>query len=47
MQHHASRAREVGVDVQDIVMAIEIGKATRKGAAARMDQYVSAVFKES
>ncbi len=36
----------MGVDVKDIVMAIEIGKATRKGAATRMDQYVSAHFKE-
>ncbi len=46
MQHHAGRAREIGVDVEDIVMAIEIGKATRKGAAARIDQYVSVFYKE-
>lgn len=36
----------MGVDVKDIMMAIEIGKATRKGAAARIDEYVSAHFKE-
>ncbi len=36
----------MGVDVKDIIMAIEIGKATRKGAAARIDEYVSAHFKE-
>ncbi len=36
----------MGVDVKDIMMAIEIGKATRKGAAARIDEYVSAHFKQ-
>lgn len=36
----------MGVDVKDIMMAIDIGKATRKGAATRIDEYVSAHFKE-
>ncbi len=47
MEHHAGRAREIGADDQEIVMAIEIGKSIRKGAAARMDQYVSDAFKAS
>ena len=47
MEHHAGRAREKGADDQDIVMAIEIGKSVRKGAATRMDQYVSNAFTAS
>jgi hypothetical protein len=47
VEHHAGRARENGVDDQEVVMAIEIGKSIRKGAAARMDQYLSKAFKVS
>lgn len=45
MEHHVSWAHANGVDDQDVVMAMEIGKATRKGAAERIDQFISARFK--
>lgn len=45
MEHHTGRARAIGIDEQEIVMAVEIGKSIRKGAAARMDQYISTAFK--
>lgn len=46
MEHHAGRAREGGADEQEISMAIEIGKSVRKGAASRMDNFISTRFKD-
>ncbi|MDA8241490.1 MAG: hypothetical protein M0Z67_14135 [Nitrospiraceae bacterium] len=45
MENHAGRARENGADEREIAMAIEIGKSVRKGSAARMDEFISTVFK--
>jgi len=45
MENHAGRARENGADEHDIIMAIEIGKSVRKGAMARMDEFIAARFK--
>jgi hypothetical protein len=46
VENYAGRARENGADDRDIVLAIEIGKSVRKGAAARMDEFISTQFKE-
>ncbi|MBZ0155027.1 MAG: hypothetical protein K8I29_02285 [Alphaproteobacteria bacterium] len=44
MKYHAGRAREAGVDEQDILEAIEVGKSIRTGSATRMDQFLSKMF---
>ncbi|MCC6347110.1 MAG: carboxymuconolactone decarboxylase family protein [Nitrospirales bacterium] len=44
MKFHAGRAREAGVDEQEIQEAIEVGKSIRTGSATRMDQFLSRMF---
>ena len=41
VQYHLKKAREVGLNEQQIKDAIEVGKMVRKGAASKMDQLVS------
>ena len=38
---NAAKAREDGVDEQEIAEAIEIGKMVRTGAVSKMDKYVA------
>ena len=40
LQTNAARALECGADEQEIATAIEVGKRVRKGAAAKMDEFV-------
>jgi len=41
LQYHIGKALEIGVDEQEIAGAIEVGKAVRKGASAKMDKLIS------
>lgn len=45
LSYHISKAKENGADEQEIGAAIAVAKMVRKGATAKMDQYVSVVFK--
>ncbi len=40
------RARENGVNDEDIMEAIEEGKKIRAGSAARMDKYIPKIVKQ-
>ena len=40
LQYHVSKARASGADDEEIEIAIAVAKAVRKGAAAKMDDYV-------
>jgi AhpD family alkylhydroperoxidase len=44
VEYHARKAAESGVDPQEAAEAIDIGRAVRKGAAARIDQVADAVL---
>jgi AhpD family alkylhydroperoxidase len=41
LQYHAAKARESGADDEELTMAIAVGKAVRKGASARMDDFAA------
>ncbi len=41
LQYHVSKAREAGADDDEIVMAIAVAKAVRKGASAKMDDFAA------
>ncbi len=43
VEYHARRAAESGVDPREVAQAIDIGRAVRKGAAAKIDQVADAV----
>jgi AhpD family alkylhydroperoxidase len=43
VEYHARKAAESGIDPQEVAQAIDIGRAVRKGAAARIDQVADAV----
>lgn len=43
LRYHAREAQESGASAEEIAAAIEVGKAVRKGAAARMDETVEAL----
>lgn len=47
LNHHVGMARVAGADEKDIGMAIEVAKAVRKGAAGKMDQFVSTVLDQA
>jgi len=47
LQYHVSNAREAGADDEDIVMAIAVAKAVRKGASAKMDDFAARVTGEA
>ena len=44
LDFHAGKAREFGADERDIAMAVAVGKAVRKGAAAKMDAFAESVI---
>ena len=39
LQTNIKKARENGADEQEIAEAVEVGKAVRRGAASKMDQF--------
>jgi AhpD family alkylhydroperoxidase len=39
LQYHASKARALGADDEELAAAIEVAKAVRKGATAKMDEF--------
>jgi AhpD family alkylhydroperoxidase len=43
LDYHVSAARQAGADEKEINTAIEVAKAVRKGAAAKMDQFASTI----
>jgi AhpD family alkylhydroperoxidase len=43
LQYHASKARELGADDEELAAAIEVAKAVRKGAAAKMDEFAGSL----
>ena len=43
LQYHIGEARISGADEQDIMEAIDVGKMVRRGAAAKMDKFASAI----
>lgn len=47
LEYHVAKARENGAEEAEIKAAIAVGKTVRKGAAGKMDQYVSKTFKDS
>ncbi len=42
LKYHVGKAREFGADEQDIAEAIHLGQLVRKGAAGKMDRFISA-----
>ena len=43
LQYHVAKAKENGIDESDILVAIATGKAVRKGAAYKMDEYIKVI----
>lgn len=41
LKYNVSKAKEAGVETQEIAEAIEVGKMVRKGAASNMDKFAS------
>ena len=41
LQYHIAKAKENGVSEQEIQDTIKVGKTVRKGAANKMDQYIT------
>ena len=39
LQTNIKKALENGADAQEIIEAVEVGKAVRRGAASKMDQF--------
>lgn len=47
LQYHVTKAKELGVNDQEIQQAINAGRAVRKGAAYKMDEYIAVLYKEN
>ena len=45
LQYHVDKALELGISDIEIAQAIEVAKMVRKGAAAKMDKFVSSMGK--
>lgn len=45
LEYHTAKALELGVDEIEIKEAIEVGTLVRRGAAAKMDKFASALKK--
>jgi AhpD family alkylhydroperoxidase len=43
LNYHVSKAKEAGVDENDIALAIEVARSVREGAAAKMDDFASGI----
>lgn len=41
LEYHVGKAREHGASDQEILAAVGVGKAVRKGAAGKMDQQIA------
>ena len=41
LEYHVAKARENGADGREIAEAVGVGKAVRKGAAGKMDQFAA------
>ena len=44
LDYHVDKARQFGAEEDEIATAIEVGKTVRRGAAAKMDKYASAII---
>lgn len=44
LETNVSKALENGADEQEIAEAIEVGKMVRKGAASKMDKFISVTY---
>ncbi|MEA3224900.1 MAG: carboxymuconolactone decarboxylase family protein [Planctomycetota bacterium] len=40
LEYHVAKARENGVDDQEIAEAVTVGKMVRNGAASKMDEFI-------
>lgn len=47
LEYHVTKARENGAKEEEIKEAIAVGKIVRKGAAGKMDQHASTMFKDT
>ena len=47
LQYHVAKAKENGISEQEIQEAINVGKAVRKGAAYKMDQYIASLREDA
>ena len=47
LEYHVTRAKEIGISEQEIQEAIQVGRTVRKGAAYKMDQYISTLCAET
>ena len=45
LEYHVGRALEYGADELEVQEAVEVGKAVRKGSAAKMDKFASTMNK--
>jgi len=43
VKYHTGKARELNIDNEMIIQAIEVGKMVRKGAAGEMDKLLSGI----
>jgi AhpD family alkylhydroperoxidase len=47
LNYHVSAARQAGASEKEICTAIEVAKAVRKGAAAKMDQFALTIVDQA
>jgi len=47
LEYHVAKARENGAEEEEIKAAIAVGKLVRKGATEKMDQFASAMLKDT
>jgi AhpD family alkylhydroperoxidase len=47
LQYHMAKAKELGANEQEIQQAIHAGRAVRKGAAYKMDEYIAVLYSEN
>lgn len=46
LEHHVGKALASGIDREEILVAIEVGKAVRRGAASSMDNLASSLIRD-
>ena len=46
LEYHVAKALEMGLDKDEIMEAVDVGKAVRKGSAAAMDKRVFGLFRK-
>lgn len=47
IQYHFAKAREIGISEAEIKMAVQVGKAVRKGAAQKWDEEIGILLSTS